>query len=63
MSFQGQEIELAPAAASPLAHVSIAQHLHRNYGLATPVSGSATARMELNEFLRSAELLAMAAEA
>lgn len=55
------EIELLPAAASPLNTVAMAESMHRKYGLATPVSGTRTARMHLREFQRTAQLMIEAA--
>lgn len=51
------EIELMPAAASPLNTVAMAESMHRKYNLATPVSGTLTARMHLREFQRTAQLM------
>lgn len=55
------EIELLPDAASPLNTVAMAERMHRRYGLATPVSGTRTARMHLREFQRTAQMMLEAA--
>jgi len=55
------EIELLPAAASPLNTVAMAERMHRNYGLASPVSGTRTARMHLRYFQRVAQAMLEAA--
>lgn len=56
------EIELLPAAASPLATVGQAEMMHRRFGLAAPVSGNQTARMHLDYFRRTAALMVAATE-
>lgn len=52
-----REVELLPAAASPLNSVAMAERMYRRYGVSTPVSGKRTAIMHLREFQRTAELL------
>lgn len=57
------EIELLPAAASPLNTVAMAENMHRKYGLASPVSGTRTARMHLRYFQRTAQMMVEAVAA
>lgn len=51
------EVELLPAAANPLNTIATAEMFYRRYALATPVSGSRTARMHLRQFQRTAQLM------
>lgn len=56
-----REVELLPAAASPLNTVAMAERMYRRYGVSTPVSGKRTAIMHLREFQRTAQMLVEAA--
>lgn len=51
------EIELKPTAASVVITVAQCESMHRQYALATPVSGTATARRAAGEFIRLARML------
>lgn len=51
------EIELKPTAASLVITVRTADKMHAAYGLASPVSGTATAIREAREFIRPGTLV------
>lgn len=55
------EVELMPAAANPYNTIATAEMFYRRYGVATPVSGTLTARMHLRQFQRTAQLMMDAA--
>lgn len=57
-----REVEMLPAAASPLNSVAMAERMYRRYGVSTPVSGNRTAIMHLREFQRTAQLMMEAAD-
>lgn len=55
------EVELMPAAANPYNTIATAEMFYRRYSVATPVSGTRTARMHLRQFQRTAQLMMEAA--